>query len=199
MSKTPTPDDSDRKALLLSRTLTEQQWAYERVLEHLSFREMRQRVSAPVERGGLGYDLSESALRGLVRGYRERMADVERHDLELHRERELNDLDALHRHLAAIVADPVDWNATRLAALELGYTDVREAIEREPNLLRLHNPATVMNAVRELRGVSESRRKLLGLDAPAKTDVQVTMRDAVTDELNAMLARAGREPIEVPE
>lgn len=52
----------------------------------------------------------------------------------------------------------------------------------------------VLQALREYRTAGESRRKLLGLDAPAKTRTEVVNRDAVTDELNAMLARASGEP-----
>lgn len=156
-----------RSELIAVKVMAEQRWAYERRLEHYSYRDMASLVMRPVEAGGLGYPLSESALKGLVRGYRERMADVEAEDLDEHRARELADLDLAQR-LALV--------AMRAAA---------QAEELDVTATTLYLKA------------GESRRKLLGLDMPVTAKVDVTVHDAVTEELNAMLSRAGRPPIEM--
>lgn len=53
----------------------------------------------------------------------------------------------------------------------------------------------ILAALAGLERVGAERRKLLGLDAPSQLVVDITNHDAITDELNEMLARAGRKPI----
>lgn len=181
--------------LVAVRVLHEQGWAYEQRLAHVSYRAMRIAANAAPGAGGLGYDLSEHALKSLVGGYRARMADVLATDLDEHRERELADLDAQHRALAALV-DPIDRNATLKAGQVEGFDGVDAIVAHAPELVVLRSDATVIGALAALRQIGESRRKLLGIDAPASLKVDVTQHDAVVDELNAMLARAGKTPIE---
>ena len=166
--------------LLALRTLNEQRWAYDRRMEHLSYRSMRQLVgqAPPV---GLGYDLSEHALKGLVNGYRDRMSEVHAIDLDEHRERELEDLDLAQRRAEGIV---------QLAAAALKRAAELEALD-------VHAAKALLDANRQLIGAGESRRKLLGLDAPTQAKVEVVHHDGVVEELNAMLARLGESPIEV--
>lgn len=157
---------SDRGELLARRIVHEQEWAYARWLEHRSYRQMRIMANAPIAEGGLGYDLSLDALRGLVAGYRETHGEQTMTRAE-HIDRELHDLDlaqqlALASMRKAADAGALDVHGTKLYA-ELGA----------------------------------QRRKLLGLDMPAEVKVDVTNHDAVTEELNAMLARLGEKPIEV--
>lgn len=141
-------------------------WAYERRLEHLSYREIaRLSIEAP-ENGGLGYYLGPDALKGRVTKYREDMAVSLGEDLAEHRERELADLDSIQRYARAAMAK----------AAAVGAFDEKAT-------------AAFMRA-------GESRRKLLGLDAPVESKLDVTVHDGVTDELNAMLAEAGIPPIE---
>lgn len=45
--------------------------------------------------------------------------------------------------------------------------------------------------------VQERRAKLLGTDSPTEVAASVVVRDAVTEELNDMLVRAGRRPLKV--
>lgn len=169
-----------RAELLAVRTLTEQRWAYDRRMEHLSYRGMRQLVSQapPV---GLGYDLSEHTLKALVTGYLARMREVHEVDLDEHRERELEDLDIAQQRLDAIAG---------LAAKSLARAAELHAYD-------VHAGKAVIAATNARRAAGESRRRLLGLDAPQQTKVDVVHHDGVTEELNAMLARLGEKPIEV--
>jgi hypothetical protein len=183
-----------RHSPILPQVLREQRWAYERRIEHYDWAAMRMLANRDVEDGGLGYDLSEQALRGLVRAYRNAMAEVEVEDLEEHRARELVDLDRQHREILQLT-EPVDWQATAKAAAAYGYRDVHEAVRAEPGLICLRDEKTRLAAWAQLRAIGESRRKLLGLDAPQQIKADVVVRDAVTEELNAMLARAGRKPV----
>lgn len=183
--------------LIAVKVLREQRWAYERRLDHLSYHEIRLLSSAPVERGGLGYDISEHRLKGLVTGYRERMAEVEAEELDEHRARELADLDRVHRSLVSLIEDPVDRAASAPVAAAFGYRTVDELIANAPGSVIMREDKTRLAALAQLRAVGESRRKLLGIDAPQQIKADIVMHDAVTEELNAMLARAGRPPIEV--
>lgn len=191
------PPKVPRGDLIAVRTLREQRWAYERTLEHLSYREMRALANRKPKHGGLGYDLSEQALKGLVRGYRERMADVEEHTLAEHRERELADLDALHRQLAAL-ATPIDLERAAVVAKHFGYDSIEAFVVDNPTADVWRDDGARIRALRERRAVGESRRRLLGLDAPVSAKVEITMRDAILDDLNAALAAADLEPLSVP-
>ena len=159
--------------LIAVRVLREQRWAYEARLAHLSYREMRGRVNRPESEGGLGYDLSEHALKALVKGYRDRMAEVEAVNLDEHRERELHDIDLAQRRLDAVA---------EIAAKHIARAD-------EIGGLDVHGAKLVIGATRERRAHGESRRRLLGLDAPQSATLDVTVHDAVSEELNAMLAQ----------
>jgi hypothetical protein len=154
--------------LIAVKVMQEQRWAFERRLEHKSYAQMRDLVARPASEGGLGYDVSEPRLRSLVDGYRERMVEVEAVNLAEHRDRELADLDMVQRYALA---------AINKAAAAHSFDE---------------------KAVAAFVKAGEQRRKLLGLDAPAESRVEVVASDAVTNELNEMLARAGRPPIESP-
>ncbi|MGW4927986.1 hypothetical protein ACWEOH_02440 [Agromyces sp. NPDC004153] len=156
---------SEATELIAVKVMTEQRWAYERRLEHRSYAQMRELVARPEADGGLGYDVSEHRLKSLVGGYRDRMAEVEVMHVEEHRERELTDLDMVQRYARA---------AMEKAAAAGSFDD---------------------KAVDRFLKAGESRRKLLGLDSPAEAKVDVSNDEAVTEELNAMLARAGRGPL----
>lgn len=153
--------------LIAVKVMREQDWAYERWLEHLSYQQMRVRAAWTPSDGGLGYDLSIAALRGLVAGYREREGIAELTRAEV-RERRGHDLDLVHR--AA--------RASMRKAANVGALDV--------------------HAAKLLLEVGRDEARHYGTDEPVKIEAEVTTRDAVADELNAMLARAGKDPIEVP-
>ena len=148
----------DPDELLVARVVREREWAYGGWLSHKSWAQLRIEAQRPESEGGLGYDLSQHALKGLVE-----QARAERGDLHLDREaqveRELHDLDLVQQLAAARMRQ----------AAKVGGLDV-------------HGTKLYMEA-------GAQRRKLLGLDAAVKVEAEVTHRDAVNDELEAMLAR----------
>lgn len=180
------------------RTLVEQEWAYARRAEHLSYRQMRIAANLPVDEGGLGYDLSEHALKGLVGGYVERMRETLEHDAAEEMARNIAELDAAHRRLSAQTG-PVDLERAALLAAHFGYgSDVAAFVRDNPTVDVWRSTAERVRAEAELRAVAESRRRLLGTDAPTSVKVDVVQHDAIVEELNAMLERAGHKPMEVP-
>lgn len=191
------PPKVDRSELIAVRVLHEQRWAYERALEHLSYREMRTLANRSPARGGLGYDLSEHALKALVKGYRDRMAEVEARTLEEHRERELADLDDEQRALAGLTG-AIDLERAAIIAKHFGYDSVEAFVIDNPTADVWRDDGVRLRAHRERRAAGESRRRLLGLDAPVSAKVEITHRDAVLDDLDAALAAAGLDPLKVP-
>lgn len=156
--------------LIAARVLVEQDWAYAQWVQHATYQQMRVRVSEPPPRG-LGYDLSLEALRGLVAGYRARAGDLAM-TREEHRERELHDLDILQQEAAR-------------AMLEARQNP---PVDAQGNIMPF-----ALNAAKLFADLGEKRRKLLGLDEPVKVEADVTHRDAVMEELDAMMTRAGME------
>lgn len=158
------------------RLQREQQWAYERHLEHLGYRQMRARCILPMEDGGLGYDLSEHALAGLVRGYLDRMKPTLEAERDAHLARELADLDAVQNDYTALAA--AARHALRKGAAEGG--------------IDLGAAKLLLEANARMEAAGAQRRKLLGLDAPIAATVDVTHHDGVAEELAAMLAENDR-------
>jgi hypothetical protein len=171
-----------------TRLLIEQRWAYERHLEHLSYRDMRRLVIEPADRGGLGYDLGEHALRGLVVGYVESARETLTEERGVYIARELADLDLQHRALAVVLSRSIDAAETAKVAAALGYESLAQLLKEAPDAAVPLDARQITALLRELRAVGESRRKLLGLDAPLEARVEVTSRDGVIAELEAMLA-----------
>ncbi len=169
----------------------EQSWAYGRHLEHLSYRDMRARVIEPPERGGLGYDLSEHALAGLVRGYLDTMRETLTEQRDAYVARELADLDDQQRALTAVLLRNIDMAETARVARDRGYDSALALLKAEPDAAVPLPAADLVRLLAALRSVGESRRKLLGLDAPIEAKVDVVHRSAVEDELAAMLADVG--------
>jgi len=174
--------------LTATRLLGEQRWAYERHLEHMNYRDMRRLVIEPVDRGGLGYDLSEHALRGLVVGYVESARETLTEERGVYIARELADLDLQHRALAAVLSRSIDAAESTKVAAALGYDSLAQLLKEAPDAAVPLDARQITALLRELRAVGESRRKLLGLDAPLEARVEVTSRDGVIAELEAMLA-----------
>lgn len=187
-----------REALIAVRVQREEAWAYARHLEHLSYRAMRAAALADPPHG-LGYDLSEQMLKTRVTGYLERMRETLTDDREAYIARELNDLDAQHRALMRLLVDGVDLKATTMLAAGRGYGSAAELVKAEPGLAVPLDVATTTLLLRELRAVGAERRKLLGLDAPIAAKLDVTHRDAVAQELAAMLDEVERARPATPE
>jgi len=183
--------------LITERVAREREWAYEAWLARLSFTQIRQLANRPESDGGLGYDLSPEALKGLVRKARE-----DRGDLTMSREERIErqaaevdargraareDYDAARRELRKPKPKRKDFveDADYLAAVGV-WSKTVEA-----------NARLVDSADRRLESVHAREAKLFGLDAPVAATLEVTTRDAVTDELNEMLARASVKRHEV--
>lgn len=127
-----TPKAESPDALILARTMHEREWAYARWLERCSWSTMRMLANRKVEKGGLGYDLSESALKGLVRGAREDRGDLTM-TREERTERALAELDDLGRVARASLGQ-----AASLGALDVHAADVLLKVQkREADLVGL--------------------------------------------------------------
>ena len=100
--------------------------------------------------------------------------------------------DRVKRALAAVPVEAVD----QLRSVELEHLDSLARV------LLLITPASSgatrterIQAVRELRQISESRRKLLGLDAP--TNINLLVTDQMQAEIDAMIAEARAAGIDI--
>lgn len=151
------------------RVVLERAWAYARWLERMTWPMMRRAVVLPPSHGGLGYDLSPAALKGLVA-----QARADAGDLTMGREERLErqqvELDELARAVRKEIAEYVhQWGKVPEKAAKL------------------------------LLDIGKREADLHGLAAPTQVQAEVVVHDGVTQELNAMLARAGRKPIKTPE
>jgi len=157
---------TDRE-IIVARVVHEEQWAYDRRSERLGIRQIARLSALPPEQGGLGYPLSETVVRSRVEAYFSRIRSSLQTGVEERRARQEEEIDDLIRLAVA------DIRAARAAG------DVRASAEAEMRLLRYQ----------------EREAKIFGTDAPQRIETEVTTRDAVADELDAMLARMGRDPL----
>ena len=146
--------------MLSARIVREREWAVAAWDARLTFQDMRRLSAQPPERGGLGYMLSESALKGLVEQGREARGDLVMGRAE-RRERQQAEVDARIR------AAREDLEAARLEG------DYR-AIE---------------SADRRLDAAQRREAALQGLDEPTRIEADVASHDAVDAELDEMLAK----------
>lgn len=193
--RTPEAPPPTGAELVEMRVIREEDWALEAFRARLTFPEMRRLAIVAPEDGGLGYAVSEHALRNLVQQARKRHGDtavtrderVERQQLEIDARIRAarHDLNRAHAALnepkpeRAEFGDPEEY----AAALGIHWKKVEAAAKM------------VDAADRRLATAMRDERDLHGLNAATKIEAEVTTRDAVTEELNAMLLRAGREPI----
>lgn len=181
------------REIIAVRVMREQEWAYEQRLRHLSYREIRRRSSLPVDFGGLGYDISEHALKGLVTGYTERMRETLQESSEFYMHRELADLEEQYRAAAAL-ADPIDREATALRAYALGLKTVEALIAEAPEHIVPQDGRVRLAALTTMRQIGERRAKLLGLDTVQTQKVDVTVTDAVDAQVAALAAELEGTP-----
>lgn len=170
----------------------EARWCYERRLERMTMRDIAELAAKHPDDGGLGHPISAQTVHRRVKHYHAQMLELESESRDEARGREIELLDKTTRAAADLV-DPVDRAATARAqarARHLGGDPT------DPSLVILREDAVRLRALKLLVEVSDSRRKLLGLDAPAEHNVNVTVTDAATAELNAMLAEVGLPPVE---
>lgn len=116
----------------------------------------------------LGFRSVASAHDAVRRGIR----DVAREDTDAQTMLELERLDELARHLYRVLA------TTHYAVAKDGKV-ILHPVTRKP----LADDEPTIAAVAELRKVGESRRKLLGLDAPTKHRVEVVTEEQVDAEI----------------
>lgn len=177
------------------RVEREARWCYERRLDRMTVRDI-----ADISAAELGYPLSHSTVARRIRHYHATMLELEGETRDEARARELELLDKAARTVASL-ADPIDHVATAKAravaeyALKTQGAEYKGPMPDSPMLVVLTDPVVRLRAMQELVRQSESRRKLLGTDAPTEHKVDVTVTDAATAELNAMLAEAGLDPI----
>lgn len=165
---------ADRGDLILARVLREREWAHAGWLAHKSWTQLRVEASRSEAQGGLGYDLSIQALKGLVEQARADRGDLKL-DRDAHIERELHDLDLVQQEAARAIVEQRQ----------------NPPVDAQGNIKPF-----ALDAAKFYADIGDKRRRLLGLDEAVKVEASVTHRDAVVDELNAMLARLGEAPIE---
>jgi len=168
----------------------ERAWALEAWTARLSWGAMRRLANLPPAEGGLGYDLSESALKGLVVKAREDRGDVtmgreerrERQSVEVDMRARAARHDIERAYQRAAVLDEA------IANFEVWDTDSANAL-RNLVVERAGIAADLERADRRLDIAQAREAKLHGLDAATEVAIDVTHRDAVDAELNEMLAR----------
>lgn len=159
--------------MVTAQVARERRWVYECWMDHIPLLEMR-RLSL----GALGYELGESAIKGLLR-----QAQSEAGVLEVSKAAETaRELEDIERETITVDASIGRLRQSMEAAADLGTYDYHGEVLLDKHLARR-------------AALRDQRIKLLGLNAPEKSEVTVTHRDAVTDELNAQLAALDLPPI----
>lgn len=184
--------------LLDARIVRERAWAYQAWMSRVSWGAMRALANLPESEGGLGYDLSESALKGLVD-----QAKADRGDLTMSREQRIERQSAELDERARLARQDYDAAYTRRRKLDAAIESFSEhlysaddvnalarLIEQRDRLAR-----ELEAADRRLDSVHDREGKLHGLNAATEHKVEVVHRDAIIDELNAALEAAGRERV----
>jgi hypothetical protein len=158
---------TDGREVVAVRVQREQQWAFERRLEHLSYRQIRIAANRPTDEGGLGHDLSESALRGLVQGYAERMRQSAEVDLVMLRDRQAAEVDDMARRAKADMVAAGERLATldrAIAGFEVNDRADAKALARLVELRRGLG-AEIESAERRLTMAHNREAALFGIDA----------------------------------
>lgn len=192
-----TPKSAD---LIEARVVREEEWALEAWRARVPYPEMRRLAALPPDAGGLGYVLNESALRGLVQSARSRHGEtvmtradrIDRQQAEIDERirRASFDLRKWHAFAQRPAPDRAEFEGAE-------HPDIawRTALEAHGKMIAEAMKA-VAEADRRLAAAMKDERELHGDNAATKIEAEVTTRDAVTEELNAMLIRAGRTPVE---
>lgn len=101
------------------------------------------------------------------------------------RQLELERLDDMARHLYRI-----------LGRAHYVVTQAGRLVYPDPDSPPLQDPGPVLQAVAGLLRISESRRKLLGLDAPARARIEVITEDMVETAIRELEEELGRRAAE---
>ncbi|KQR86519.1 hypothetical protein ASF96_09140 [Microbacterium sp. Leaf179] len=147
--------------MIAAKIAIEEQWAYDNKVARLSFAQMSRLAECAPAQGGLGYPIPASTLRIRAADYFTRIRSTLKTSVDERRARQEGEIDELVRLAVA------DIRTARAAG------DVKASAEAEMRLLRYQ----------------EREAKIFGTDAPQRVEAEVTTKDAVSAELDAMLAR----------
>ena len=146
-----------------------------------------QRALQGMRMRALGYSWEQIARRLGYSGRKEARANV----MEVSSRVKLETVEEFR----AIEAERLDYLATRLMHV-IEYRDYkvtpRGEVARGPDGEFLEDHTTRVNAIAELRRVSESKRRLFGVDMPLKTEISISEK-----ELNADIREVLRQLREV--
>lgn len=156
------------REIVSAKVAREEQWAYDRRAERLSWLQIRDRSALSIEQGGLGYPLSMATLKTRADAYFEQIRGMLRVGVDERRARQEAEVDELIRLAVG------DIKTARAAG------DVKASAEAEARLVRYQ----------------EREAKIFGTDAPQRLEAEVTTRDGVLEDLNASLVALGMEPVE---
>lgn len=185
------PPKATRAELIEAKVIREEDFALEAWRARVPFHEMRRRALAE-----LGYAISESGLRALVKSARARVGDlamtrderIERQQAEIDERaaRARFDLRKWHALAQEPQPDPAEYADT---------SDYRDALAAWAKRVEVANKA-IADADRRLQAAMKDEREIYGDNAATKIEAEVTTRDGVLDDLNAALVSLGREPVE---
>ena len=185
------PPKATRAELVEARVVREEDFALEAWRARVPFPEMRRRALAE-----LGYAISESGLRALVKSARARVGDlamtrderIERQQAEIDERAARARFDLRKWHALANEEQPdrAEYDDT---------AEHRDALAAWAKRVEVANKA-IAEADRRLQAAMKDEREIYGDNAATKIEAEVTTRDGVLDDLNAALVSLGREPVE---
>lgn len=172
----------------------ERQWAYSLWMARQTYSQIRRLANLPESEGGLGHDLSEGAVKNLVRQARDARGDltmsraerVERQsaEVDVRAAGARRDYDAARSYL----------NEPRPRRKDFGIIDDYYAALAGWGKSMSLAVGMIESADRRLDAAHKREAALHGLDEPTTAKLEVTSRDAVDEELNAMLERLDKKP-----
>ena len=181
-----------RDELIEAKVIREEDFALEAWRARVPFPEMRRRALDV-----LGYAISESGLRALMKRARARGGDLSmpRAARIARQQAEIDERAARARF------DLRKWHALAQEAQPQRdeYFDTaehRDALALWGKRVEVANKA-IAEADRRLQAAMKDEREIYGDNAATKIEAEVTTRDGVLDDLNAALVSLGREPVEV--
>lgn len=185
------PPKATRAELVEAKVIREEDFALEAWRARVPFPEMRRRALAE-----LGYAISESGLRALVKSARARVGDltmtrderVERQQAEIDERAARARFDLRKWH--ALAQEPQPSRSEYFDTAEH-----RDALAAWGKRVEVANKA-IAEADRRLQAAMKDEREIYGDNAATKIEAEVTTRDGVLDDLNAALVSLGREPVE---
>lgn len=153
--------------LLEQRVAFEQQWIYDAHLAGHTKPHIRALAMRPASEGGLGRIITFSEIRAAI--------------------------DAIRQSNGSIIGTKDE--RVEKASLLLDE-QIELALAARAQAAAMDPPRIDYDAEKMLQAALDRKSKLHGDDAATRIEADVTHRDAVTEELNAMLIRAGRDPVD---